>query len=474
MNTISPRLIAPKTYLFGSFVRQRDPEKQTSSVRVNGWRLATVTGIALLLAYSLAVAGGYFWLHHVRKVKEVGVADVALFRWKQVRRQIAVQQYARARQAWAAKDFQMAFVDAYSALRNDPANVDGRLLVAGFMQTSGSTDMAVKLLQDGLALAPGNRELIQQAFALMTTTERDRRALALLHGALAPQFSGPNGTLLRTFEVLATLNADGPAAARKLLDQYPELRKTTAAWPVVARVLWENQERTAAIATLADYVKAQPDNYAGYAQLADCQAAAGQIYDARQTAAAACAKFPQDAGPRILQLGILAPATAAEVPHWEQEVTRFLQEFGDKPEAILMLGNLAGRKGWVPLARLMYVVSVSRGENARPLLLYYSDALMAHQRFEEARQVLAELDRQAGNDPMLLPLLWQRQVVVAAALGAHEDARETARRIATRLAGDPEQLEIIRQRFARLGIPEAVSELTPRPLVAKDAAPKKS
>ena len=474
MNPFSPRPVAPKTYLFGSFVRQRDPEKQTSSMRVNGRRLAAVCGIILVLAYGLAVAGGYFWLHRVRKVQEIGVADVALFRWKEVRRRIAAQQYAKARQAWAAKDFQMAFVDGYSALRNDPANVEGRLLVADFLQASRSTDMAAKLLEDGLAITPGSRELIQQTFSLLTSTERDRHALVLLHGMLASQFSGPNGTLLRTFEVLATLNADGPAAARKLLDQYPELRKTTSAWLVVARVLWENQEHPAAIAILANYVKAEPDNYAGYAQLADCQAAAGQIADARRTAADACAKFSHDFGPRILQLGVLAPTRAAEVLPWEQAVTRFLVEFGDKPGAILMLGNLAGRKGWVPLARLMYVVSVSRGEDARPLLLYYSDALMAHRRFEEARQVLAELDRQAGNDPSLLPLLWQRQVVVAAALGAHEDARETARRIATQLAGDPEQLQVIRERFARLGIPEAVSELTPRPLISNGVSPKKS
>jgi len=472
--TLSPRPPAPKTYFFGSFTVQHDPEKRTSALRVNFGRLAAVAGLALLLLYGAGTAAGYYWLHHVRKVREIGVADVALFRWKEVRREIAVQQFAKAKQAWAAKNYQAAYIAANSGLRNDPDNVGGRLLVAGFMQVAGSTDMAIKLLEDGLTRAPGNRELVRDTLDLMTTTEHDRAALTLLHGKLASGFSGPNGQLLRTFEVLATLNADGPVPARKLLDQYPALRQTPDAWPVVARVLWEAKEPMAAVATMEDFVKSQPGNYAGYAQLSDYQDAAGLVYDARQTAESACAKFPRDIGPRILLIGTLAPASAAEIPRWEQEVNRFLAGFGDRPEAILMLGNLSGRKGWVELARLMYEVAVIREQNARPLVLYYSDALMVHRRFDDARRVLAELDRQVEGDAVLEPLLWQREIVVASALGLHEEARETARRLATEFGRDPEQLEIIRQRFVRLGIPEAVAELAPHAPIAAAAAPKKS
>ncbi len=472
--TLSPRQPAPKTYFFGSFVVQQNPEKRTSALRVNFGRLAAVAGIILLLLYGLGTGAGYFWLHQVRKIPEIGVTDVALFRWREVRREIAAQQFEKARQAWAAKNYQQAYVAANSGLRNDPNNVGGRLLVAGFLQVAGSTDLAIKLLEDGLKRAPGNRELARETLDLMTTTEHDRAALALLHGELAPEFSGPNGQLLRTFELLATLNADGPAAARRLLDQDAGLRQSPDARPVVARVLWEAGERMAAVATMEDFVKAKPDNYAGYAQLTDYQNAAGLVYDARQTAESACAKFPKEVGPRILLLGTLAPASAGEVPRWEQEVNRFLADFGDRPEAILMLGNLAGRKGWAELARLMYEIAVIRGQNARPLVLYYSDALVMHGRFDDARRVLAGLDRQVEGDTQLEPLLWQREIVVASALGLHEEARETARRLATQVEHDPEQLEIIRERFVKLGIPEAVAEFTPRAPVVRDAAQKKS
>jgi predicted Zn-dependent protease len=471
---ISSRQAAPKTYLFGSFAVHRDSEKQTSSLRVNARRFAAVSAITFLIAYGLAASAGYLWLHQVRKIDQVSFSQVALLRWKKIRQGIAAQQFTRAKEGLAAKEYQRAYVAFNSALRNDPDNVAGRLMFVAFLQAMGARDSAVKLLEDGLTRAPDNRELIQQTFDLLTTTEHDRDALALLHGSLAPQFTGPNGSLLRTFEILATLNTDGPAKAHALLDHYADLKKDRQSWPVVARVQWESQERLPAIDTLSAFIKAQPDSFAGYALLADYQAASGLIPDARQTADLACTNFPKEIAAHILRIGTLAPTRADEVRRWQQEIAGFLREFGNQPEAILMLGNLAGRRGWVPLARLMYEVSVSRQQNCRPLALYYSDALMCNKRFEEAQRVLAEVDQQTQNDPALLPLLWQRQVVVAAALGAHEDARETARRLATMLQRDPEQLEICRQRFLKLGIPEAVSELTVQPLIMKDKMPKKS
>lgn len=471
---ISSRQAAPKTYVFGCFFLHRDPERQTSSLRVNARRLAAVAGITCLLAYGLATSAAYLWLHQARKIDQISFSQVALFRWKKIRQGIAAQQFARAKEGLTAKDYQRAYVAFNSALRNDPDNVSGRLMFAGFLQAVGAGDVAAKLLTDGLARTPDNRELIERTFDLLTTTNRDRAALALLHGRLATQFAGPNGSLLRTLEILATLNADGPAQAHALLDQYADLRKNQSAWPVVARVQWESQERLAAIDTLSAFIKAQPNNFAGYAQLVDYQSASGLINDARQTAELACTNFPKDVAPRILRIGTLAPARADEVRRWEQETTSFLREFGNRPEAINMLGNLASRKGWVPLTRLMYEIGVSRQQNCRSLALYYSDALVVNRKFKEAWQVLAELDLQTQDDSQFSLGLWQRQVVVATALGAHEDARETARRLATALERDPEKLEVCRQRFIQLGIPEAVAELTSPSLAAKTTAPKKS
>jgi len=127
----------------------------------------------------------------------------------------------------------------------------------------------------------------------------------------------------------------------------------------------------------------------------------------------------------------------------------------------------------VPLARLMYEAGVSHQQNSRSLALCYSDALVYNHKFQEASRVLAELDLQVQDDSQFSLGLWQRQVVVATALGAHEDARETARRLATALERDPEKLELCRQRFIQLGIPEAVAELTSPSPIVKTTAPKK-
>jgi len=455
-----PGQTALKTYLFGSLSLHRNEQKHTYSLRVNAPRLALVAGVACLACYALAVSAGYLWLRDVRKIDQVGFFEVAFLRLKNIRQEMAAQQFAKAQAALAAQDFPMAFIAMSSGLHNDPDNVTGRIELARFLQSAGATVRAVDLLKEGLARAPDNQDLVEATLDLLTTTGRNDQALQLLRGLLAPQFSGPNGTRLRTYEVQISLNIEGPAAARRLLDGYPDLKQTTRSLPVVAKVLWAVQDRTGAIEALATFVKAQPDNFTGYADLASYQQAAGLVADARQTADLACAQFPQEIAPRVLRIVMLTPTTPAELSRWEKEISSYTQDFGDKPQAVAMLAEICGRKGWVDLARLLYEAGAARQQDIRPLAMYYSDALMYHGKFLEAQRILAEIDRQTPDSGNFSVLLWQREIVAAAACGDRDDARENARRVASALRRDPDGLEAIRQRFIQLKIPDAVAELT--------------
>jgi Tfp pilus assembly protein PilF len=125
-----------------------------------------------------------------------------------------------------------------------------------------------------------------------------------------------------------------------------------------------------------------------------------------------------------------------------------------------MLAGLAGRQGWVALARTLYFAAASRQPNLAVLALSYSDALVRNSRLSDARRVLTEVEQQTDDtNAAFLRLLRQRQVEVAAALGDHDGAREYARRLASALGSDPEGMETFRQRFAQEKIPEAVAEL---------------
>jgi tetratricopeptide (TPR) repeat protein len=451
---------AQKTYLFGSLSLHRNEVKHTYALRINPPRLALVAGVALLICYALVVSAGYLWLREVRKIDRVGFLEVALIRVKTIRREMAAQQFAMMQAAVAAKDYRGAYLAMNSALHHDPDNVAGRLQAARFMEFVGATESAIGLLEDGLARTPDNQDLIEATLDLLTASGHDGQALKLLHGQLATQFAGPNGTLLRTYEVQASLNAGGPAEARQLLDGYPDLRQTTRSLPTVARVLWATQDRPGAIEVLSNFVQAQPTNFIGYADLATYQQMAGRIADARHTADLACAQFPKEIAPRVLRIVTLAPTAPAELSRWEQEVESYTQDFGDKPEAVAMLAQTCGRKGWVDLARLLYETAAGRQQDIRPLAMYYSDALMSQGKFPEAQRILAEIDRQTPDPGNFSVLLWQREIVAAAACGDRDGARENARRVAAALRRDPDGLEAIRQRFIKLKIPEAVAELT--------------
>ena len=462
---------ALKTYLFGSLSLHRNEVNHTYALRINGPRLALVAGAACIACYALLVTAGYLWLHDLRKIDRVGFFEVAFFRVKEIRQDMATQQFATMQSAAAARDIHGAFVAMNSALHHDPDKVAGRLQAANFLKSVGANTLAVNTLEDGLARTPDNQDLIKATFGLLTTMGRDGPALKLLRGQLAPQFSGPNGILLRTYEVQASLNAEGPAAARQLLDRYPDLRTTTRSLPVVARVLWDTQDRTGAIDALSTFVKAEPDNFPAYADLAGYQQTAGRIAEARQTADLACAQFPKEFAPRVLRIVMLTPTKRDEIFTWEKEIGLYIKDFGDKPEAVAMLAEISGRKGWVDLARLLYEAAAARQQNVRQLAMYYSDALMYQRKFPEAQRILAEIDRQTPDSGNFSVLLWQREIVVAAACGDRDDARESARRVASALRRDPDGLETIRQRFVKLGIKEAVAELTvTTPAAKSDAA----
>src|SRR5208283_2596789 len=208
-----------------------------SSRRFDTRRILKAAGVGLVLLYGMFVSTGYIWLRYALKNDRVSLSDVAFFRLREVRRGMAAEQFAAGKSAWDAGKYQAAYLAFISGVRNDPDNVAGRLMTADFLGVASAGNLEISLLEDGLRRAPDDRQLIERTFALLTTTGRDRRALDLLHRQYASRLTGPNGPLLRTSEVLATLNEDGAAAAKGLLEKYPDLKDRSESAPVVARVL---------------------------------------------------------------------------------------------------------------------------------------------------------------------------------------------------------------------------------------------
>lgn len=440
-----------------------------SPARLNVRRIVIVAGAALLLMYALFVATGYLWVNYGLKNRRITLAQVALFRLHEVRHDLAVQQFAQANAALEKKDYPAAYLAFSSALRNDPDNVDCRLAAAQFFATFGSAKSALAIVQEGLERAPNDRRLIAQTFELLTASGGDARALELLHGRYASLISSPQETLLQRYEILATLNTAGAVTAKQLVDRYPALRVDSEAAPIVAQVWWESQERLKAIDLLAAYVRSGSHPFTAYRQLADWQSAGGLADDARQTADQACARFPREIPPRILQIDKL-PVAGTE---WKHAIESFLGDFGARADGLVLLADLAGRRGWVDVARSLYAVGAARFPDLNLLALAYTDALIRNSRFAEATQMLAQIEAQMpDNAPRFLGPLRDRQVMVAAALGDHDGAREFARRLAASLSDDPDALEVKRRYFARLKISEAVAELSRAQTGRRTAADK--
>ena len=434
-------------------------------------KLAVYGFAGVVIIYLVAVASGYSWLRFVRKNEQVALLDVAFFKINAVRRGLAVQHFAKAQAEWDAKNFQSAYLFFSSGVRQDPDNISGRLNAMRFLRSVGAGNQAATLLEEGLARAPQDRRLIEPTFELLLATGRDHRVLEILKERYSAGSAGENAALLQRYEMEATL-ADGAPAARQFLDKHPALLDDPLASRIVARVLWETQERLKGMTVLQRYLATQRGVYADYALLAGWQEAAGQTSDAVATARRATEKFPSEVSPRVLLIEMLAAETPVGTAA-PRAIAEFLRDYGSRPESIQELAVLAGRKGWIDLSRTLYELSANRQNNFSVIALSYCDALARGGRFKEVRQMLSELEPQIPEENRAVWVqLRQRQVIAAAALGDSINVREYARRLASVLSRDPDGLEVCRRLFRKMGIADAVAELSSRSLAGAALAKK--
>lgn len=439
-------------------LRKTTPRPPRLTLRQKLKRLAVRAGLVLVVIYLLGAITGFVWLRVIREIPGVGFFDVALLQRSAVRRALAEQHFANARNECSIRDFPAAYLSYTSGVRNDPDNIPGRLAAADFFLAMGAAGQAATLLEQGLVRAPDDSRLIDRTFGVLLSSGRAQAALDLLHERYGTKFGGPDGPRLLAYELYATLRTQGATAAARLLALHPALRESPVAAPAVAQVLWETGEPAEAVRRLATHVQAGSGDYASYAQLVGWQLSLGRAGEAQQAAAAAVARFPREMEARLLQIEALA--AAADFRQCRPQIEAYLREFGARPNGLVRFARLCGARGWLDMSYALYELGAVRHGELGRLALYYGDALAANVRYEQAARVFAQLEAQtADSDLAFLLELNQRQVMTAAALGDHDAARDFARRVALTLRDNPRGREQVRRHFSALGIAEAAAEL---------------
>lgn len=433
------------------------PAIRPSSRTLRPRRVVLLTLSALCLVYGLFVTTGYAWLSYGLKNKNVTFLEVALFRWKAIRRDMAAQQLREAELARKKGEKAAAYAAFSSALRNDPGNSEIRRTLAGFLRSSGASKMAVTCLEDGLESGINDPRFVADLLETLLENGSEERVLELVRGRLAKGCAPEVRALLPKYELQATLSTEGAPAAKALMEkQGSTLSADPDSSPIVACVLWASRDRLAAIDLLSSYLQKGRGNIRDFSLLAGWQQEGGMATAARETAQAACARYPADAAARIILLDVLQFGSR----DWGAALQSYVSEFGASPQALLQLSEQAARRGWSGLAYALYSAGSARFANLAPLALCYAEALMATGRFGQARAALEQIDLQLpDNNQPLFARLRERQIVTAAALGDREGAREYARRLGNLLRGNDRLLRAKQRQFERLRIPEASEEL---------------
>lgn len=421
--------------------------------------------IALAGCVGLYITGalaGFLFVRYVRKNEYIGFMDVALLRWGEVRKTMAAQQLLKAREDAKAGDLQSAFLAYNFAVGGNPDDVEGRLEAVEFLKSIGSFPLAVSMLEGGLARRPDDPRLIDATFSSLLSGGRDVRALELLSRRASPTKEDPNRLRLLRYHLTALLNSGQDREALQLLSANADLETDPLSQVIVARIRWQNQERLRALELLSRHVQKSDASLPDFAQLMSWQLLASLGDDAIATARSAVQRFDG----RVEAHLMLVEATGVHRPNsreWSDATLDFLRRFGEQPKALIDLGGLSARRGWIEMARTVYELSALRVNQLGMFAFFYSDALVKNGRFREANAILAQVETQSAEaNPVFVGQLRHRQVIVAAALGDMVAARDHARRLAALLRNNPDSLDVSRRHFQQLGLAVAVAELTAR------------
>ncbi|WP_404420301.1 hypothetical protein [Nibricoccus sp. IMCC34717] len=436
-----------------------------STWRWNLPRLAITSAVVLVSGYFAVTAGGYFWLRYARNAETVSYTSVLLLRTDDVRASIGESHLKEARATKARREYQQAYVSYVSALRSNGRDPALRLEVADFLVSVGAVKQAISVLEQGLPDKTGKGELGLRLLELLNSQGLDQRIRDLLKTQLAQEFSGKQAQRFRAFEIDAALAVEGPVVAERLLDAHPEVLQAPGGNALAARVRWDSGKRDTAIRLLSDSVAANRATLGEFSMLSEFQEQLGHAIDVQETGRAAVRRFGMEPQARLLLIASLRGVGMAGSENWRSEIEKYLRDFSKRPEALISVAELGGRRGWVDFTRTLYSGSLRSGRLTGMFGLCLADSLLRVGRVSDARRVLDELASQIGDEPSFAVYLRRRQILAAAAAGATLAVREHARGLALLLASDPAALEATRRQFARAGLTEAAAELGgPKPV----------
>ena len=427
------------------------------------WRRMLPNILALVvMAWATLPFAAWAYVHAYKDVKDVRYGHLALpWRWDEYRAIRAAHYVATAKAMLEHAQWRGAYLNLRVGLQKDPANREGRLLLAQFYRMLRRFELAEETLVDGLVYHRTDDAYLQAVLTFLLQAQNDARVVALADDVLAD--SGASGARKR----IAALHAAVAYAYRGSYDKAEalivahRLDETREGRMLGARIEWERGYPELALLALEQLRVRLPadDEVAG--MLAGYYIEVGRLDDARRLHLLRQVANPGSPQPRIALLRVLMEA--GDVSGARREVDGVMADFPNDGVVLALLAEQAANAGDTALVRRIYAHCKTAGLAWDAPAVFAVESCILAGRHEEALDLARELLRENPEWSRRHRTLFNGlQAVALHGLGDHDAGRLYVRNFLGETGIRSEQLASVSRRLVEVGAMEDARELLVR------------
>lgn len=427
------------------------------------WRRLMLSVFALGVASALGLTlAAWVYVYSYKGVKEVGYLHIALpWRWDEYRVIRGAHYVAKAKEMIATAQWRGAYLNLRVGLLKDPANKEGRLLLAQFYSMLRRFELAEQTLIEGMDYHRSDDAYFQAALQFLLQLQNDERVISLAGDALAE----PGASVMR--KRTAALYAGMAHTYRGNYDRAEDLvvahrlEETREGRMLAARIEWERGYPELALLKLEQLRAGLPadDEVAGL--LAGYYRDLGRLDEARRLnllRQVANRGAPQ---PRIELLKLLAQE--GDEAAAQREVEDVMGHFHNDGPALVALAEYAANRGDTVLVRRIYEHCKAADLPWDVAAVLTVESCIVAGKFQEGLDLARELLRENPE--------WSRrhyalfnglQAIALHGLGDHDAARLFMKNFLGQANIRSEQLASVSGRLAAVGAADEARELLAR------------
>jgi hypothetical protein len=379
------------------------------------------------------LGGGLVLFLHDRY--RVGLVEISLVdrlyppNWGKYREARGNAYITMAEKSLESGSFSNAFHQLKVGLARAPQHKEGRLLYSEMLKYSGRPDLCEEVLVKGIEFHGHDQKYTTRVLSFLFQYQKDTTVIEVVqqllehpraHDSDIAASDSANSTLLATALATAHFYRGNFDQAEQVLTNYGQTFSSEGRL-LLAKIEWDRGYRVLALALIEQLSKEFPENPSIYRTVVQWQLAESLTDSARRTSLLRRIRYPEQFQPRIDLM--YSHDKSGDTFSTSREIEEYFRDFGDFPDAILMLGDFAANTGNPTLAARIFDHSKSHSFQLQASALMMVEAEIVAKNYETAIEKARTLiETHPDWETQLAPVFNGLQAIAHFARGDRESA----------------------------------------------------